>query len=398
MTAEAIEEVQERERLQELASFDILDTPEEEAYEELTLLASQICGTPISLITLIDESRQWFKSRLGLNLPETPRSVSFCQHAIKQDDIFEVTDALADQRFKDNPLVTNLPNIRFYAGSQLVTSRGHKLGTLCVIDTVPRHLTEDQRKALEVLAKQVVTNFELRLKQKQLQQEKAQLQEANSKLDQFVNMVSHDLKEPIMNMQAVTEWLQEDLDEKDYFNLGNNLRSLKERIATMENLVNGLLEYAVSNVRDLPKEEVDVHSLVQQVFEKLEKSKHFQVSIAPELPTLVTERILLQQVFANLISNALKYHHNGRGHISVGVEDTAENYTFFVRDDGPGIALEHHQKVFGMYERLLRDANKAKGTGIGLATVKKIVEDKGGRIWLDSALGKGATFWFTWPK
>ncbi|WP_036775078.1 sensor histidine kinase [Pontibacter actiniarum] len=391
--------MQESERLEELNSLDILDTPAEQEFDELTQLASQICGTPISLISLIDENRQWFKSRLGIGIPETPRSISFCQHAIRQSEVFEVQDTMEDQRFKNNPMVTDDPNIRFYAGSQLVTASGHKLGTLCVLDTIPRRLTPDQKYALEVLSKQVITNMELRLKQKQLETEKQQLQVANEKLDQFVHMVSHDLKEPIMNMQAVTEWLQEDLQEKDYGNLGSNLHLLKERISTMEKLVTGLLEYSMTNVRDLPKENVDVERLVRQVLSELERSGNFTVVVAPGLPTFQTEKVLLQQVFANLISNAIKYHHTGRGHLSIGMEAEQKGmYTFFVQDDGPGIAPEHHQKVFGLYERLLRDTSRTKGTGIGLATVKKIVEDKGGRIWIDSALGQGARFSFTWQK
>jgi hypothetical protein len=152
----------ETDRLRALRSYKILDTKPEERFDELTQLAAIICGVPISLITLIDADRQWFKSKVGLELSETPRAQAFCTHAIMQPQMFEVPDASEDARFASNPLVTGNPNIRFYAGAPLATSDGHLLGTMCVIDRKPRTLTAEQKTALEILGRQVVANMELR--------------------------------------------------------------------------------------------------------------------------------------------------------------------------------------------------------------------------------------------
>jgi anti-sigma regulatory factor (Ser/Thr protein kinase) len=155
-------ETDEAARLEALRAYRILDTDPEEAFDDLALLASRICGTPIAAITLIDEDRQWFKARVGLAVGETPREIAFCNAAIRQPDLFVVPDALADARFRDNPFVTAEPHIRFYTGAPLVTPEGHALGTLCVVDRKPRILTEDQIEALEALRRQVMAQLELR--------------------------------------------------------------------------------------------------------------------------------------------------------------------------------------------------------------------------------------------
>lgn len=152
----------ERARLEALRRLDLLDTPNEEQFDELTSLAATVLEAPIALVSLVDAERQWFKSCVGLEVRETPRNQAFCAHAIQSDELMEVCDATVDPRFADNPLVTSAPNIRFYAGAPLRTTDGHRLGTLCVIDRVPRKLTAEQRVMLQLLARQVVRLFETR--------------------------------------------------------------------------------------------------------------------------------------------------------------------------------------------------------------------------------------------
>jgi GAF domain-containing protein len=152
----------EAERLLTLRSYKILDTKPEERFDELTRLAALICGVPISLISLIDTDRQWFKSRFGLDLQETPRAQAFCTHAIMQPEMFVVPDASKDERFAQNPLVTGDLHIRFYAGAPLAARDGHVLGTLCVIDREPHTLTEAQKDALKIVGQLVIATMELR--------------------------------------------------------------------------------------------------------------------------------------------------------------------------------------------------------------------------------------------
>ncbi len=155
-------------RMQELNNYYVLDTPPDFNLDSLTKIASRICHTPIALISLIDENRQWFKSKVGLAVDETPREISFCTHAIQQDDVFIVSNPTEDPRFKDNPLVTGEPYIRYYAGMPLKSHNGYNVGTICVIDQKPNYLDDDKIELLRTLSKQVVNYFEIYKKNREL--------------------------------------------------------------------------------------------------------------------------------------------------------------------------------------------------------------------------------------
>jgi len=169
----------EKQRLKVLWQYSVLDTMPEEIFDDLTELAARICEAPVALITLVDEDRQWFKAKVGISINETSRDISFCAHAITQPGLFIVPDATRDERFAKNPLVKSDPKVRFYAGAPLVSPDGYALGTLCVIDKVPRELRPEQKQALRILARHVVSQLELRRRSNELadaRQEKKRIQ------------------------------------------------------------------------------------------------------------------------------------------------------------------------------------------------------------------------------
>jgi anti-sigma regulatory factor (Ser/Thr protein kinase) len=190
-------------RLEALRRYRILDTEPEQSFDDLALLASQICSTPIALITLLDEKRQWFKSRLGTSATETARSIAFCAHTIQQNDVFVIPDTLGDERFRENPLVVGEPWVRFYAGAPLVTHDGHALGSLCVIDRVPRTLTPEQQTALEALRRQAVAQLELRLNVDEL----AQALSARDQAEEAQRQLVQELRATLANASRLSALL-----------------------------------------------------------------------------------------------------------------------------------------------------------------------------------------------
>src|SRR6266446_3191167 len=174
----------EKQRLKVLWQYSVLDTMPEEIFDDLTELAARICEAPVAMITLVDEDRQWFKAKVGVSINETSRDISFCAHAITQPGLFIVPDATRDERFAKNPLVKSDPKVRFYAGAPLVSPDGYALGTLCVIDKVPRELRPEQKQALRILARHVVSQLELRRRSNELANARSELERLKSALSQ----------------------------------------------------------------------------------------------------------------------------------------------------------------------------------------------------------------------
>lgn len=225
-----------------------------------------------------------------------------------------------------------------------------------------------------------------------------QLERRNQELDQFAYVVSHDLKAPLRGIETASRWIEEDMGQDLPEHIREFLQLMRTRVGRMENLISGILELARVGRTKQAEERVNVRELLQEILDSLAPPEGFRVELPSYLPTLTTNRVQLQQVFSNLISNALKYHHQPtQGLIRIGCREERGQFMFSVQDNGPGIAPEYHDRIFVIFQTLT-ERDTLESTGVGLAIVKKIVERRGGTIRVESAEGQGATFLFTWPK
>ena len=245
-------------------------------------------------------------------------------------------------------------------------------------------------------------NRDLAIANQSLSQFNVTLARRNQDLNEFTYIVSHDLKAPLRAVNNLSDWIAEDLDVPADSAVGKQIALLQTRVAKMHALIDGLLQYSRADRGENPIESVNVAELVKEVVEALDLPPQFGVQIAPGMPTLKTERLLLQQVFSNLISNSYKHHTRKDGKVTVSAQQVSHSdrynfshYEFAVADDGPGIDPEYHEQVFKIFQTL--SANNPDSTGIGLSIVKKIVENRGGTLRVASQVGQGTTFYFTWP-
>ncbi|GAA4375375.1 hypothetical protein GCM10023186_07980 [Hymenobacter koreensis] len=226
----------------------------------------------------------------------------------------------------------------------------------------------------------------------------AQLERRNQELDQFAYVVSHDLKAPLRGIESASRWIEEDMSQELPAHIQEFLVLMRVRVHRMENLISGILELArIGRVEQLD-ERVDVRELLTEIVDVLSPPEGFRIQFPTYLPVILAPRVELHQVFSNLLSNALKYHHEPeKGMVRIQYRETPTEYVFSLTDNGPGIAPEYHERVFVIFQTLT-ERDTLESTGVGLAIVKKIVERHGGSITLNSSEGHGATFTFTWPK
>ena len=388
-------------RLKALKEYSILDTLPEQEYDDITQLASQICETPISLIGLIDENRQWFKSKVGIEGNESPREVTFCAHAIiDPTEIFTIKDSRLDERFYDNPNVTGEPHVVFYAGIPLVSPEGFPLGTLCVVDHKPKELSIEQLQALKALSNQVVSLFELRKSKMLLEKAANDLETRNKELEKFAHVAAHDIKSPLNNISSITEILLSDYAENLNDEAKMFLGMLNTSSATLRNLVDGILEHSKSDsILNDVREVVAFSGMINQIKNLLDAKNEFEFISAFEEKSIYLNKTALQQILINLIANGIKYNDKQKISIKIGFKDTLNFYSFYVEDNGSGIRKQDVNRIFNIFEILTaEDRFGNRGNGIGLSTVKKLVEGLGGKINVESEIGKGTKFTFTIAK
>jgi two-component system, sensor histidine kinase len=381
----------EAERLRALHQYRILDTLPEQVYEDLTRLAAQVCAAPIALVSLIDAERQWFKSRLGLDLPESDRAISFCAHSVSTGEMLVVRDAQQDDRFFDNPFVLLDPHIRFYAGAPLLTEDGHTLGTLCVIDREPRELSESQSEMLQTLSRMVMSQLDLRL----LISEREQVERSRAEL---VGVLSHELRTPLTAIRGSLGLIEGGVAgpmPPPMAPLVQVARNSTDRLIRLVNDVLDLEKMAAGRL-ELPLIELDTAELVECAVSGIEGMADeagvlLSSAIDPSAGRVRGDHDRLVQLLTNLLSNAIRVSPAGSC-VELRVDAVPNGRVrMSVRDDGPGIAEEDIPKLFGRFQQI---GSSKGGSGLGLAICRGIVEEHGGRIGVDTQPGEGSTFWF----
>lgn len=417
----------EKRRLAALRGYDILYTENEADFDELVQLASQICGTEVALISLLEADHQWFKAQTGyIEAKQTSREVSFCAYTILQDDEMEVPDAWEDLRFVDNELV-HQNVVRSYTGTPLTDSQGNRLGSLCVIDRKPVKLDEQQLFALRTLGKQVVAQIELRKKvqdldqklideQQALEREKAAKLEAlhaNQIKSRFLAHMSHEIRTPLHGMTGLIEMLEETSlspQQQELVHLlqnsTHNLRGIIDDILDLAKL-----EAGKSKLHFVPTDLGELARDIQQLFAPAARSKGLALTldIDAALPTYVrADAGKVKQILSNLLSNALKFTEQGTISLRVTWVKQAAGKVWVrweVQDTGTGISQERQQHIFDEFEQESEEiASKYGGTGLGMAIVKRLVEMMEGSIGVVSPLpepqsegGAGTLFGFELP-
>jgi signal transduction histidine kinase len=372
----------EAERLQALRSYGILDTAVEPAFDDITRIASYVCQTPISLISLVDEGRQWFKSEVGLGMRETPLDQSICAHALLEHSFLEVQDTTKDARFDCNPLVTGEPHLRFYAGALLRTPDGLPLGTVCVLDNKPRQLSAEQRDILAALARQVMSQMEFRralLLSDRLQRN----------ISRLMAVAGHDLKQPLQVMVIAIDRIRNKLtDAKDRERLGlaidAGMRMAEEldRLAETSVLQTGL---GAPKLSRFPVS--DIFESIVHTWHLHAEAKGLRLVVLPSHAQIVSDPSMLRAIIGNLVGNAIKY--TARGRVLVGCRKRGNFLSIEVLDSGSGIPAEQLGAIFDAFHQI---HPASEGLGLGLSIVRRTAEALSHPIALKSDLARGSHF------
>ena len=378
-------------RLLALHKYNILDTPQEKDLNDVVCVAAQVCDTPIALISLTDSNRQWFKSKIGLNISEIPREGAFCDHAVRGQKTFIIEDTHSDIRFVDHPLVTASPHFRFYAGALLTTSDGYNIGTLCVIDTKPSKIQQGQIESLEALARQVINLFEFK---KQIQKIQQEAEAQSSKISQTSRLtalgemaggIAHEINNPLAVIKASSQLLEIEL-KKDYADINPKIFKSLKRIDTtvdrISKIVKGLRSFARDGKSD-PMQPVSLGQLVSEAFDLSQtrfKSHGIQVDFPENLEDCYVQGrpVELVQVILNILNNAHDaVLESDEKFVHVRLETDSSSVFLIIEDSGPGIPVGIINRVMDPF---FTTKPIGQGTGLGLSISKEILEFHNGEI------------------
>lgn len=365
-------------RLVELKKFDILDTPPEIQFDEITKMAALVCHTPIALVSLVDSERQWIKAHQGIDITETPRSLSFCGHAILGTDVFIIPDTDQDSRFRDNPYVTGGAKVKFYAGAPLITKNKQIIGTLCVIDHKPRYLNGDQIQLLKYLANHVVSQLELR---------KAIVdRETLARLQHLSDMsagICHEVNNPLAVIMLGVEQVRRQIDKyckgnDQEYNALNRISESAQRISTV---ISGLKMYAdgVHTNKSL----VPVRQIVEEALSiSADRIKKLNIDFCysgDETALIYCNKAQIFQVMNNLISNAVDaIEHLPERWITIDVSRYNLRTTRIrITDSGTGINPDIEHKIM---QPFYTTKENLKGTGLGLSITRGIILEHNGEF------------------
>ena len=403
----------EKARLASLRAYGVLDTPEEQRFDALVRLAADICEAPMAVVNFVDENRTWSKAKVGVSVSEAPRSASFCAHAILEEALFVVPDTVLDRRFSRNPYVTGTPAIRFYAGMPFRGREGYRMGSLCVLDTVPRELTDAQQKALRALSRQVESELELQRTLRELTEacassvrENAALKQLQSHQAELTTFLVHDLKNPLASLMVNAQFLDESpgLSPEARGAVGDMISAA----SILHQRVLNVLDISRSDdrgmrlrpVRMRPDEvfQAVAHDMGRRVREQ-GRTLHFHAGVPPV--EILADAGLFRRVLENLVGNALEHTPPGS---SIWLEAEAlgdGSAEVRVRDEGPGIAARNREHIFEKYAQLeappASHSADAGNRGLGLAFCRRVMTAHGGRIWVDANRPHGTVFHLSWP-
>lgn len=386
----------ENKRIEALRNLNILDTPQSKNFDRITSMAQIILEVPIALVSLVDSNRQWFKSCQGISAKETPRSVSFCSHAILNNNIFEIPDTLEDERFRNNPLVTEYPYIRFYAGRPIKGTTEYNIGTLCIIDKVPRKLSLGDKKILNDLAEWIENEFaviELNKKVESNIQSKKEL----------VSMMNHELKNTLSPIVGFSDLLINpeiyltEIEKRQY------IESIKDCSSKLQSQISDLMDVFKSDLNSLKVDikKTNVNEIINNCCNKIQpilKNKNIELSIDLKYKDDIhCDKNRIEQVINNLFLNSIDFVEKNTGKIKISTTKTIDNLVIFsIEDNGCGIPEDKIKTLFFKFSK--PNNNKKReygGSGLGLAICKGIIDAHQGSIWLDVNHKKGSKFLFS---